>query len=304
MAVSPTGGIAIFLLKMWKCRNKYGKICIEEGVFVDSKFKDRKKILKKEYEVMLADSEFTDISPDNIEILIRFDKDSYIVFVDKDLELDWQTTNAYDNLHSGPDSDQKCLLNSVEMLQHSPTVSYLDKKKRIEFIRLLGESWVYALDECYDLAKETSEAARNYLLKRNYEISRKWQLIGSFAVSMIIIFGFVISKWNTYLAFGCIGALFSIIYKSGKIDYDCEAGKFLNGLEIISRFVASIISAYIIVQLFNLNLIFSTFKASEQHEIAIILLCFIAGFSERLVPSIISRIESEEEKGEKSTNRQ
>lgn len=260
--------------------------------------KEKSKVLEDEYQSMLDESEFIDISAKNINVLIRYNKKNYIVFVDKELELDWATTDLYDEdeYNANIRSERHQYLNSLEILQHSPTLSYLSDKKKLEFIRLLGEAWAHALDGNFELSQLTINEAITYLQKRNYEISRSWQLVGSFILTFVAVFFFLASKWNMYLLYGCIGALFSIICKIGNVDYDCEAGIFLNILEIISRFVASIISAYIVVQLFDLNLIFSAFKTSNQPDVAVTLLCFVAGFSERLVPSLISRIEKTEQK--------
>ena len=92
----------------------------------------------------------------------------------------------------------------------------------------------------------------------------------------------------------------SIIQKSGNRCYDCESGKFLNFLEILSRMFASVISSFVVVYLYKLDLIFANFRSSENTTYCLIILCIIAGFSERLVPSIISRFEYNEIKEENS----
>ena len=49
---------------------------------------------RKELNVILE--EFEDIEPDNVTLLIRHSSDNYIVFIDGDSEVDYETTDAYD----------------------------------------------------------------------------------------------------------------------------------------------------------------------------------------------------------------
>ena len=190
--------------------------------------------------------------------------------------------------------------------QHRPAVRYLDKKTRKDFFWMLAEAWVYALDGEYSLADSYLADVQSYLESRNYEICRRWQILFSFLFTCVFGIFFTILFVNAgvlsenikttdshikefcYIAFGSVGALFSILCKTGKTSYNCESGRFLNALEIFCRILASLISAFIVLHLFKLDLVFSAFKTKDHLNAALIIICFMSGFSERLIPSLIN----------------
>lgn len=106
---------------------------------------------------------------------------------------------------------------------------------------------------------------------------------------------------NQSIFFGCLGAFFSILCKAGKLEYDCEAGVFLNILEVVSRFFAAAISAYLAGQLFEADLLFTALKSTQVSSV-VPLIYFVAGFSERLVPSIVSTLGTKEKTEEKNND--
>ena len=73
-----------------------------------------------------------------------------------------------------------------------------------------------------------------------------------------------------------------------------QRGVFLNVLEVISRFFVAIISAYLAGQLFEADLLFTALKA-DQTTAVLPLIYFVAGFSERLIPSIVTTLGKKEE---------
>ena len=254
---------------------------------------------------MLKD--FPDISPDNIGLLIRYNEGNYIVFLDAAFELDWATTDNYDDNHKENSEERERLLSKIEYLQHTPAVKYLSKQTRTDFFTMLAETWVYALNEHFDLAKSHLKKCKKYLRDRNFEVSRRWQIeytllqVGLFTcVFTWMLFNadflaqkFQIDKMDVvkfcYVIFGAWGALLSIFCKTGKSEFNCESGRLLNWLEVLCRMIASMVSAFIAMTMFALDLAFSAFKTQNYLNIALILICFVSGFSERLVPSLISK---------------
>ena len=192
-------------------------------------------------------------------------------------------------------------------MQRKPTVRYLSKNMKHDYSCMLGEVVVLAIKNDNEKIKEFIPEIESYIYKRNCEISRKWQLyfcfwiLLSFALIGIFIYN---SNWLTtnidtsdsgykkdvlFSAFGALGATLSILLKSGTVCYDCEAGKMLNFLEVVSKLFASVICSFIIITLYEIDLIFTTLKSIENQAACIIIMCIIAGFSERLVPSIMSK---------------
>lgn len=242
---------------------------------------------RKELETILK--EFPDISSDNVTLLIRCDSGRYIVFLDGDFEVDFETTDSYDSACTPYKERLNITYNRIEELEHRPAVQYLSFKNQKAFARLLGNALAAELDTAKTVADQTIQKAEQFLQQRTTEISRRWLLLSTFGVYIIawILWKHFFSK--DFILFGCLGAFFSILCKTGKLEYDCEAGVFLNILEIVSRFFAATISAYLAGQLFEADLLFTALK-SEQASNIVPLIYFIAGFSERLVPSIVTTL--------------
>lgn len=267
-----------------------------------------KKIQREEYKNLIDD--FDDISTNNINYLIRYSSNNYIVFLDAVMELDWEITDKYDKEHN--DKEKEKYISKVEYLQHQPVFRYLTTKQKKEFGTMLGAILVLILEGAYDNVQNCIDQATTYMKNRNCEITRKWQLISCLSIVCFLAIIIIITKHNFeyisimmhigedtlkktgYISLGIVGAALSIIQKSGSQCYDCEAGRMLVFLEVLSRMLASIISSFLIVYLFELDLIFSAFKNENHISACLIVICIIAGFSERLVPSIISKFEINE----------
>ena len=256
--------------------------------------------------------DFSDISIDNISVLVRYNKGEYIVFIDCESDFDWETTDKFDDDNAKTKIERNKILNDIEWLQHQPCLQYIPEQRKNNFILLLAECWCYALDGCFEIAKAHLKRTEKYLNNRKIETSRKWQLSYCYIITIIITFITLIIKlltihfklpisiidWSTYIMFGAFGTTLSIVIKSGTRIYNCESGRLLNFLEILSKMFVSAISCAIIIILFNLDLIFTSLK--DNHSIEMMwFLCIIAGFSERLIPSILQKFESSEIKEEK-----
>lgn len=246
---------------------------------------------RKEWNVILE--EFEDIEPDNVTLLIRHSSDNYIVFIDGDSEVDYETTDAYDEAHPSHEVRLSTIYNRIEDLEHRPAVQYLSAKNQKALVRLLGNALAAELDMAQSEADKTIQMAEQFLKQRTIEISRRWLLLSAFGAAAISL---ALWHWlmpKDFLFFGCLGAYFSILCKTGKLDYDCEAGMFLNILEVISRFFAAMISAYLAGKLFEADLLFTALR--EIKTVSVLpFIYFAAGFSERLIPSIVTTLGGKE----------
>lgn len=262
------------------------------------------KIQSEEFQSIVDD--FADISKENISVLIRHRTGQYVVFLDKTYEIDWETSDEYDSTNKETKVERSKVLAEVEWLQHQPCVQVINKKRRDCFISLLAECWCYALEGCFEIANNHLKRAEQYLNDRKIETSRKWQLISCFSIAFLFWVGiFAINKffyvsdifkeWATYLLFGTFGTVLSLIIDGSTRTYNCESGMMLNFLEVLSRWIASLLSCLIIILLFNLDMVFTALKDNHLTE-TLKLLCVIAGFSERLIPSILQKIENTEVK--------
>lgn len=270
---------------------------------------NKKSTQRKEIEEILTG--FPDISVDNVNSLVRYSSDRYIVWLDCENEFDWETTDNYNKQNA---EEINTYISRIGVLQHQPTSRCLSQKQYKEFNYMLAEAVVLVLENELCEAEKHICAAEQYLKNRNCEITRKWQLEYCFIILAIIFaitgivkhnyanlsnfFGLTLDAMNTigYSILGTVGATLSIIQKSGKKCYDCESGRFLNFLEILSRMFASIISGFVVIYLYKLDLIFANFHSEENAKYCLVIICIIAGFSERLVPSIINNFGNNEYK--------
>lgn len=254
--------------------------------------RDAVRIAQRE-ELNVILEEFEDIEPDNVTLLIRHSSDNYIVFIDGDSEVDYETTDAYDEAHLSREVRLSTIYNRIEDLEHRPAVQYLSAKNQKALVRLLGNALAAELDMAQSEADKTIQMAEQFLKQRTIETSRRWLLLSAFGAAAISL---ALWHWlvpKDFLFFGCLGAFFSILCKTGKLDYDCEAGMFLNILEVISRFFAAMISAYLAGKLFEADLLFTALR--EIKTVSVLpLIYFAAGFSERLIPSIVTTLGGKE----------
>ena len=252
----------------------------------------------KRAEIVKIVEDYDDIQAENVLELVRSSKGNYIVFIDSDLEIDWETTDHYDGEHKDDTftKQRNHILQRLNELQYTPAVKQLRQDKRKCFQFLLGEALAISLDGNYDEAERMLDRADAYLKERVRELSRSWQLLGTFVLTAVLfpLFRFAFPQY-WLLFYSCLGAFFSILTKAGKIDYNCAAGRFLFYQELAARFIAALISALIVTKLFELDLIFTAFKSLQYPETAQALVCFVSGFSERLVPSIIEKFGKAEE---------
>lgn len=270
-------------------------------------------ILQEElYEILRG---FKDISKNNVSVLVRYIKGEYIVWLDRENEFDWETTDAYDEKNKEQQANRGKYIAKIGALQHQPIANCISKQQYKDLNYMLAEAVVLALENDFEeCGKHIAETVK-YLEKRSYEVTRKWQLLYCFFILALTGLLFIISshysvgilEWLNvtrenidiikYSLLGMVGATLSIIQKSGKKHYDCESGKWLNFLEIFSRMFASVISSFVIIYLYKMDVIFANFQFQQEMD-CLVIICIIAGFSERLVPSLISKFENNEIKEE------
>lgn len=249
-------------------------------------------------ELQAITESYKDIKVDNIRLLIRNSPERYIVFVDSDYEVDWETTDRFDAEHAEQIKGIDRVSSRIEDVEQNPAVAYLSEREKTALARLLGCALVSELDGQSEEAEETISSAKDYLKRRTSETSRRWQLVNAFVIALLVFLIWTYFAPKEYIGFGCLGALFSILCKTGNTEYDCQAGRALFALETFARFLAAVISAYMAEQLFQMDLLFTALKSDKTDASALALICFAAGFSERLVPSIICRLTTTQEKGE------
>jgi hypothetical protein len=229
----------------------------------------------------------------------------YIVFIDNDVDVDWETSLDYDK--KGPKDGRKHLgiLNEATSLEVTPCDG-LRPDMRLQFKRLIGRAIACSLEHDYDGAQKMLRTAGTYISARCQETSRLWYLSSSFGTAApVLLVGVTIWVWRDvvtrlvgttalWLALaavaGSAGALLSVIWRSGKLHFDASAGWKLHYLEGGSRICAGALSGVLVALAVQTEMILAPLTRGEKRVAFILIAAFAAGAGERLATSIISTV--------------
>jgi len=245
----------------------------------------------------------------NIKHLILYTAD-FIVFIDPNFDVDWETTDEYD-LHGPTDLEQhNAILNRAASLECIPN-DHQKENIRLNFKRMIAEGVARSLNHDYANAGKILDDAEIYIRNRNIETARYWQVTSTClcgVASAMIILGLWCFRHNLIpflgstaffiliaTASGSIGATLSIIIRIGHSSITSEAEKKLHILEAVSKHIGGSISGSIISILIKIGIVVPMFQSINMTDIVMVVGGLIAGASERWVPSLISQFE----KGEK-----
>ena len=246
----------------------------------------------------------------DIKHLIIDTKD-YIVFIDNDLDLDWITTTDYDSRgHKTPDLHSD-ILNRIALLECRPN-GHFDQKITVDYKRLLGEALARSFSGEYDSANKIISESELYVDQRGMELSRRWYLSAAGLLCLILaliafmvwpfrdwfihIWGERFFTYATAMVFGSLGALLSIILRTGSEQFDCHAGRALHQIESSYRVVAGMLSALLAVLAVKSEFILPFLNGDSDQNTVLYFVAFVSGMSERIAPSITTKIEESTEK--------
>lgn len=239
-----------------------------------------------------------------------FASHDFIVFIDDENDVDWQTSDKFDSGFNGDEEKHNAVLNRLAKLESTPYYD-LEEKLVINFKRQLGEALVRSFSRDFVNANQMLDLARDFISNRNAQKSRYLYLKASGLTTATVLVLATVS-WITRveliksigeMAFlllvtafaGALGALLSIILRLGKTEIDHHASKELHYLEGSSRIIAGMISGLLIGLCIQSGLILSAFEGLETNQITMTLGALIAGSSERLAPSIIKKLDGTQE---------
>jgi hypothetical protein len=241
-----------------------------------------------------------------VRYLIRDEKD-FIVYIDHDLDIEWETAENLDRLLEAKGNDIKAkhysVLAQAAVVETMPTEG-LDAQRILRFKRLVGEAIVCCLECQYDAALSALDFARDYLRERTQEVSRFWYLSFSmfFAVLFILIACFfwfwraslilIIGGGAFWLVIagcsGALGALLSVMSRTGNLAFNSSSGRRLHRLEALSRISVGVLSGGLIGLAIQSKLFLWPLVSGSEPHLVIMIAAFAAGAGERLAPSIIA----------------
>lgn len=244
------------------------------------------------------------------EQLVFASKD-IIVVIDKELDVDWETTEEWDNVGPADRAKHHAIVSQATKIEVTP-YSGFRKDEIIKFKRLLGEALAQSFQNEYENAQELLASAENYVKARNKEKARLWSLSSSFFTATVIVillaiimafyddgtgneFGISGELMLLSLFFGCIGGLFSTILRIGGSKgstASSASGKTVHYFEGAARIIAGCLGGVLAMIAVKAGLFLSLFADTDNSMWGIILISFVAGVSEVLAPSIIAHVES------------
>jgi hypothetical protein len=248
----------------------------------------------------LSEGDYDPTLKKTVEWLIDSD-DEFIVYIDEKGYVEW---NMNDNKILGEGTGEH--LNKIAFLESFDT-GKLSSDQREVYARMLGEAVARLFQKDLEAAKGALVAAEEWIIARTTEIARRWYLEGAAWASLLaaiaavfFVFGGDLipagvgpmgSPKHTVLLGACaggLGAWLSVMIQRGRLTaLDITAGAWMHYLEGIFRIMIGVLGALIVALAIKANII-----GHVQQLSASLLLCMVAGFSERLVPSLIEQIES------------
>lgn len=233
----------------------------------------------------------------------------FIVHIDVDGKLDWET-DTEDPEPSDEIEKQEQALNSVYcdiVVNEAASLAGYSEDHKERYLTILGEAYVHWIKRDAPTAKRLVSAAKLYYRERSAETSRRWYLQTTIRVASLMFLAGILA-WigkDSVISFigdkvfhfclaataGSVGALFSVIARSGKLQFKASAGKDLHELEAASRVCTGAISGVIVYLALSSELILGAL-IKNVHRAEVSLLAAIAGgAAERLATSIISKFD-------------
>jgi hypothetical protein len=233
--------------------------------------------------------------------------EAYIIWLDKDSEIQWRTTDQYEQRPVADRQKFDAIYADAAVLTTTPCYGLSEEAER-HFKKLIGDALWFNFEVDYKNANRMLSEARTYFRLRSEEISRYWYLSASAVMAAIMIaLGLWIWIWREPIMLaltanfvwlclaavaGSCGALLSVIWRSGQLKFDSSAGRTLHYLEGISRIWAGALSGVVVALALKSGFILAPLTRGENTMTVIMLAAFAAGAGERLATSIISTFES------------
>ena len=217
----------------------------------------------------------------------------YIVYIDSDNDIDWKDTRTKKDWKP---EDKIELAQCISKLNdaHAEPIGHLSYETIRTFKLKLGAGFVLAMNRCFSEVDKAITDALSFLRHRNAEKSRQLFLIYS-TICIAVILGLWIwnrgrklvnEDWALTLLYGTLGSYFSIWTRYGKLVMTGLSTKMLHFLETLTRLIIGAISASVLILAVKCGIILP--KMAEAAPLWFFgLTGFAAGFSERIIPSLM-----------------
>lgn len=243
----------------------------------------------------------------NEQYLIYYEKSDdgqtgYIVYIDNDFDLDYIDKRDKSTWTQEEVQEFHRAYGKLQKAEAAPCHN-LRKRHLLSFKRFLGSAYLQILEKDFSGVDKIIQEADEYLRQRNVEMARELFLQSGLPVAAAAaVAGFAMyfmGYFNTWLygiLFGIFGAFFSIWIRYGKEEMTGLASKSLHYLESVSRLFIGAIAAVLVMFIARSGLLISIQVTNNNLIFLNCVLGFAAGFSERLVPSLLEKLISKQTK--------
>lgn len=233
--------------------------------------------------------------------------ENYIVHICANTNrIDWETLGQQESEDSYDPARESRVIALAAVLEARPCAD-LPEAFQKEFRILIGEAMVSAFDRAYDTADMLLDEAKLYITARSLELSRYWLVFASLgAACPLIIVGVLLWLFRSsimpflgadffwLLIAGCLGglgALFSVLIRSGSASSDCASGRRLHNLEGSTRILTGAIAGVFVVMAFRSGVIIPELLKNAGSNYFTLVLAIAAGSGERLAGSIMEKFQ-------------
>lgn len=249
------------------------------------------------------EKEFPDV---HVKYLVLYVKGSFIVAIDHEFDLDWETTDAYDQSARGGDRKRN------EMARNEMAKLEIRVGKNwpcgivVQCKRMIGEGLARAYGGQNSESIAAFSQAERFIAEKTYEVSRYWTLLSAFlftcgiefvGVSLVIFrdsyiscFGGMLHSLLLAACLGSLGAFLSLLIRLGRAHVNSDAGLSLHIAEGGAKIAAGGICGFLMGLLIYSGVVLSSEQESARFPLLVLSLSMLSGMSERWIPGLLDRI--------------
>jgi hypothetical protein len=234
----------------------------------------------------------------------------FIVFLDKEGDVDWGTTDDYDAANERK-KEQAAIHNRVQQL-HGADGGQLSDRNTRRFRCMLGEGTARALEGHIDEANDVLDKAAAFVAARTRAAGRYAYFLAD-AASLGVALALTVGTWAlrgplgrvlgqgfvdlvAASGAGATGAFFSMLLQMRNAPVDSASERRQQYADAGARIFMGMIGAVVVALCVRSGIVLPQLKpalAGAGGHAGLLLICMVAGASERLAPALINRLANE-----------